>query len=363
MTADPIGGVWTYAMELCRGLTRGGDEVVLATMGAPLTSSQRAEVRARGLTLHESTFRLEWMQDPWPDLDAAGAWLLDLERRARPDLVHLNGYVHAAVPWSAPVVVVGHSCVLSWWRAVHGQDAPPEYDRYRSAVAAGIHAADQLMAPTQAMLDMLVAIHGRPRSARVIPNGRDAIGRRRREAVPREPIVLAAGRVWDDAKDMTTLDAAAPSIQWPVHVAGANRDPSGRRRHLPNVRPLGMLPPGTLQQWYHRASIFVQPSLYEPFGLAALEAALAGCALVLADIRSAREVWGDAAVYVPPREPAALAAAVNALAERPRTLAQRAAAAQRRADELTARRMVQAYRSAYRELCLRRPGSRQQVSA
>ena len=35
-----------------------------------------------------------------------------LERRLRPDVVHLNGYTHGALPWRAPVLVVGHSCVL-----------------------------------------------------------------------------------------------------------------------------------------------------------------------------------------------------------------------------------------------------------
>jgi glycosyltransferase involved in cell wall biosynthesis len=51
----------------------------------------------------------------------------------------------------------------------------------------------------------------------------------------------------------------------------------------------------------HRAAIFVSPAMYEPFGLSVLEAASAGCALVLSDIPSFRELWDDAAVFVDPR--------------------------------------------------------------
>ena len=58
----------------------------------------------------------------------------------------------------------------------------------------------------------------------------------------------------------------------------------------------------------------MSPSLYEPFGLAVLEAALAGCALVLADIPVFRELWDGAAVFFDPRDAAGLASAVNAVA-------------------------------------------------
>ena len=39
----------------------------------------------------------------------------------------------------APVVIVAHSCVLSWWQAVKGESAPPEWERYRDEVRRGIH--------------------------------------------------------------------------------------------------------------------------------------------------------------------------------------------------------------------------------
>jgi len=81
MTADAAGGVWTYSLDLCACLARNGVEIVLATLGAPLTPMQRAAVAGlSGAQLEESTFKLEWMTEPWADLEAAGHWLLHLER-------------------------------------------------------------------------------------------------------------------------------------------------------------------------------------------------------------------------------------------------------------------------------------------
>ena len=53
-----------------------------------------------------------------------------------------------ALPWHAPVVVVAHSCVRSWWRAVKGEGAPERLEAYRAAVAAGLAAARMVIAPT-----------------------------------------------------------------------------------------------------------------------------------------------------------------------------------------------------------------------
>src|SRR3954468_8748784 len=139
MTTDTIGGVWNYALELCRGLGTHGVAVVLATMGAPLRECQRAEVGPiENVTLCESVYRLEWMEEPWTDVAAAGKWLTDLEERYSPDVIHVNGYAHGALNWGAPTLLVGHSCVLSWWEAVRDGAAPAQWERYRAAIAAGL---------------------------------------------------------------------------------------------------------------------------------------------------------------------------------------------------------------------------------
>jgi glycogen(starch) synthase len=124
ITADTVGGVWTYAVELAGALDRLGVRVALATMGAPLHEHQRVQLAMLpGVTVYESTYKLEWMQDPWDDVERAGEWLLQLEHECQPDLVHLNQFAFGALPFAAPTLVVAHSCVLSWWQAVKGEPA------------------------------------------------------------------------------------------------------------------------------------------------------------------------------------------------------------------------------------------------
>src|SRR5436309_2965151 len=95
MTADTVGGVWNYALELTRAFRANGIEVCLATMDPRPRDEQRSEAaEIENLRLFESDYKLEWMQEPWSNVDAAGEWLLDLADRLQPDVVHLNGYSH-----------------------------------------------------------------------------------------------------------------------------------------------------------------------------------------------------------------------------------------------------------------------------
>jgi glycogen(starch) synthase len=348
MTGDTVGGVWSYALELGRALAPLGVEVVLATMGAAASPAQRAEAaRLDNLILIDRICKLEWMDDPWDDVATAGDWLLELAARVRPDVVHLNGYAHGALPWPAPLLMVGHSDVASWFRAVRGETAPPSWDRYRAEVARGLAAADCVVTPTAAMLAALVAEYGRLRAPQVIWNGRAAA-----QFMPgaKEPLVLAAGRMWDDAKNLTALDAAAAQLSWPVLVAGPHEHPDGGSRAAAHVELLGPCSPDEMAALFSTASIYALPARYEPFGLSILEAALSGCALVLGDIASLRELWDGVAIFVAPDDVAGLRAALTLFIERPLVRREAALAARRRAQQLTPERMAAAYRATYRQL-------------
>jgi len=99
-----------------------------------------------------------------------------------------------------------------------------------------------------------------------------------------------------------------------------------------------------------RTPVFASAALYEPFGLAVLEAAQAGCALVLADIPSFRELWGEAAVFVPPESPQAIAAALAALLDAPDRAAALGAAARHRSARYTLAAMAEGMLGVYRTL-------------
>lgn len=345
MTTDTVGGVWSYSLELCRALARHDVEVVLATMGAPLRHGQRMEAAGvPNIEVMESRYKLEWMENPWRDVDAAGTWLELLEAQFAPDLIHLNGYAHASLPWSAPVLVVAHSDVLTWWESVRGGTAPAEWNRYREVVRRGIHAADLLVAPTRHMLHGIQRHYGAPALSRVIHNGRDP---RQYGAREKEGFVLCAGRLWDDAKNARALADIAADVGWPIKLAGEQVAPHGDKVQLRNVELLGLRGPGEMADLFARASIYALPARYEPFGLTVLEAALSGCALVLGDIPSLRELWTDAAMFVPPEDQEALRDALARLISDPEHRAELAHRAHRRALQFTSERMGGEYLAAY----------------
>jgi glycosyltransferase involved in cell wall biosynthesis len=349
MSADAVGGVWTFALELADGLVRHGIEVLLAVLGpAPDGGRLRAAQRVPGLRLAHRDFPLEWMREASDEnQEAAGRWLLELAGEFEPDVVHLNHFCHGGLPWPAPSVVVAHSCVATWHEYVRGTPAGPEWDDYRRRVAEGLKGATLVVAPTRSMLDDLQRLYGALGKVAVVHNGR------RPDAFPaarKQPFVLCAARVWDEAKNVAALDAAAPMVQWPIRVAGDVRHPEGGNARFDHVELLGALGEGGMASQFAHAAIYVLPARYEPFGLSVLEAAFAGCALVLGDIPSLRELWEDTAYYVPPGDPAAIAGTINDLARDRRALHAHGVRARRHARRYTAERMVARWRDTYRQL-------------
>jgi glycosyltransferase involved in cell wall biosynthesis len=326
-------------------------------MGAEMRECQRAAAAAvENLVLHESTYALEWMSEPWDDVARAADWLLELEREVSPDIVHLNGYSHGSAGFRAPVVIMAHSCVLSWWQAVLGEPAPPEFDRYRIEVTRGLAAAGAVIAPTAAMMRSLRSHYGPLTSRSVVFNGAPAPTSK--PAASKERSVLAAGRLWDRAKNIEALARVAPGFAGPVRVAGSDRLLDGSKRAFPNVELLGWLDRPALSRAMDAAAIFAHPARYEPFGLAPLEAALHRCALVLGDIESLREVWGDTAVYVDPDDDDALAAALDGYASDEEMRRDHAGRAAARAAMFTPERMAEGTIAVYaRLLGDQRPGT------
>jgi glycosyltransferase involved in cell wall biosynthesis len=353
MTADTVGGVWTFALDLAEALGPYGVEVCLAALGGQPSESQRAGAAAiANLQLFTSGYKLEWMEDPWHDVEASGHWVLDLERRLRPSLVHLNSFGHGALPWDAPAILTAHSCVFSWWEAVKGGTPPAPWNRYRIEVEQSLRCVPLVTAPSQTMQRAVERIYGvPPERCRVIPNGRDV---RRFHPVEKQPFVLAAGRLWDEAKNIASLRDIAGQVPWPVYVAGDARNPNGTTHDFRGLQMLGQLDQRQLAQWYARAAIFASPARYEPFGLSILEAALSGCALVLGDIESLRENWQDAAIFVKPDDREGSAAALQGLIGDPQLRDSLAARSAERARQFTIERMAAQYFEIYRELADRR---------
>jgi glycosyltransferase involved in cell wall biosynthesis len=333
LVADIAGGVRTFTRELVRELAARDVDGHLALIGQG-AAEQFERLGARSCEVRD--LRLEWMEDPWHDVARTGEWIEELCERHRPDVLHLNTFTPISCR-EVPVLLTVHSCVLTWWRAVHGCDAPATWEHYRSVARRVLARAELIAVPTHALLDDLIAVHGPLGPTLVIPNGR-AISRAD-ASDHREQLVVSVGRIWDEAKNAALLARAAGEIRGRVVSAGPGS--------ADGLESLGTLAERELVAWLSRAAVFAEPARYEPFGLAALEAALCGCALVLGDIPSLREVWGDAARFVSPDDPDALAAAINGLLMDPEARRRAARAARARARTYSPSATAQAYLDSY----------------
>jgi glycosyltransferase involved in cell wall biosynthesis len=299
LTVDAIGGVWQYGLDLARGLAARGVETVLASLGPAPDASQRAEARAiNGATLVETGLPLDWLcEGPAPVL-AAGAAIADLARTHRAEVVQLNmPTLGAAAPPPVPVVAVTHGCVSTWWQAAKpGEALAPEYRWHRQLMGEGLRAADRLVAPTASYARMVARHYGLPRCPLVVHNGRTPLVTQSCDV--RTDRVLTVGRLWDRVKRTPLLDRVAARLVVPFDAAGAAIGPHGEQVSIADLHPLGQLDAEALGRHLAARPVFVSAASFEPFGLAVLEAASAGCALVLSDIASFRELWDGAALFV-----------------------------------------------------------------
>lgn len=316
MTADAVGGVWQYALDLADGLRPHGVETWLALLGPEPSAAQRAAAHAVGVTLLSTGLPLDWTADNAEQVEQAGRAIARMASEGRPDIIHLNSPSLAALAtFQAPVVTVAHSCVATWWNTVRTDPLPPDFIWRADLARRGYHAADAVLAPTAAFAQATAAIYDLPRAPQVVHNGR----RPTRMAAPAEPapFVFTAGRLWDEGKNLAVLDRAASRLSVPVLAAGAAEGPNGARIGLQHTRLLGQLDDRAIAQHLSQRPIFVSTAHYEPFGLAVLEAAQAGCALVLSDIPAFRELWDGAAAFVPVDDDEIVACAVKHLLRDP----------------------------------------------
>jgi glycosyltransferase involved in cell wall biosynthesis len=352
MTADAVGGVWQYALDLARGLSDHGVKTTLAVLGPAPSTGQVCEGRAiRGLTLVETGLPLDWTAESPDEVLQAGAAVAALAQESGADIVHLNAPALAAgAAFCAPVVAVCHSCVATWWEAVRPGPLPPDFRWRTDLVRRGYAAADSLLAPTQAFAEATLRTYGLARAPRVVHNGRHLTPAPHAASAPDEPFVFTAGRLWDEAKNLAALDRAAARLAAPVLAAGPTQAPHGGSVTLSHVEVLGTLSGPEIAGYLAARPVFASVALYEPFGLAVLEAAQAGCPLVLSDIPTFRELWDGAAVFVGSDDDAAIAAALEGLLRDPEERARAGAAARERAGRYTVGAMTAGVLGVYRDL-------------
>lgn len=240
-------------------------------------------------------------------------------RRDAPNVFFAPAYT-APVSLSAPLAVTIHDVSFSrhpeWFR-------PREGVRRRWLTRHAARRAALVLTVSRFSAAEITALYGVPAERiAVVPNG---ITRRTPGHGPRQPIVLYTGTVFN-RRNLPDLIAAFARIVASVPdaalvIAGADRTwpPQRLRAHaealgvLPQVQFRDYVPEGELAELYARASAFAFLSSYEGFGLTPLEALSARVPIVVADTPLAREVYGDAALFVPLHDVDATAGALTRL--------------------------------------------------
>jgi glycosyltransferase involved in cell wall biosynthesis len=312
LVTDAVGGVWTYSLELARALEPLGVETVLAVTGPSPSAEQRAATSR--MKLIDTGLPLEWLDTGPAEIAAAGKALALIAACEGADVVQTSGAaLLAGGAFEQPIVAVQHSCVATWWAAVKGTPLPDDF-RWRSdLVAQGLSKADAVVAPTRAFAAATERAYDLDRRVLAVHNGRTA---QKLRELPQGDFVFTAGRLWDEGKNVATLDRAAARIRAPFQAAGSTKGPNGASIALEHLIALGSLSEARVAGVMAARPVFASAALYEPFGLSVLEAARAGCALVLSDIASHRELWDGAALFIDPRDDAGFASTVNDLLEK-----------------------------------------------
>ena len=309
MTIDAVGGVWRYGMDLAASLRPRDFEFLFVGLGPKPSDRQQREAAELG-HLRWLDAPLDWMVKSEDELACVGPQIAELARAEAVDLLHLNlPSQAAAIDTELPVIVMSHSCVVTWFAGVRGEAVAADWQWHHAVNRRGLIRADLALAPSRSHARMLEEAYGPIDKLQVVYNA----SRSEETSDPKSALVSAAARWWDDGKNGHVLDEAAASTAWPIKMAGPNTGPDGQTLPIRHAEHLGELSHADVMALMRRSSVFVSPSVYEPFGLAALEAARAHNALVLADIPTYRELWGGAALFANPRDAKALGAAIDCL--------------------------------------------------
>jgi glycosyltransferase involved in cell wall biosynthesis len=299
LAIDPEASAWQYSLDLARGLSALKIGSVIALIGRSATAEQRAAAdRVPQLTLIET--RPTGSAGGERSAYEVGAAIARLAWDYDVQLVQLNDPALAtAADYPCPVVAVHRGCAPTRWAVLQGGDLPESFAWRAELVRKGLHGADVVVAPTSAHGGLVQLHYELPAPPRVVHIGRSPLQIPR--AVPHD-FVFTSGRLWDEGENLGLLDSAARRIGVPVRAAGPVAGPNGTEVVFDNLHCVGSLGESELGRWLATRPVFVSTALYESSGEGVLDAALAGCPLILSDIPAYRELWDDVAIFVDPND-------------------------------------------------------------
>jgi glycogen(starch) synthase len=293
------GGVAAHVDGLSRAMAAAGHDVALLTLARP---GAPADTVVGGVRVLRARADLPWL--PEDDLVArvasANHHLVQLAARLvpwRPEVVHAHDWHVAwasdtlATLYDAKLVATFHGTA----RGQHGGRVPPGEPGTIHAVESWLaHAAAEVLANSGFMMREIISGFELPAErTHLVPNGIDPTWWSSGEIPDRSsPLVFTWGRVQYE-KGFQVLARAMNLLR--TRVRGIECIIGGRGSYLPELQSQidlegvsdvialpGFLPDDRLRETVHRAGCVVIPSLYEPFGIVALEALAGGAPLVVA---------------------------------------------------------------------------------
>ena len=334
------GGLGRHVRKLSEQLVRDGVELHVLTRGG---GRLPAEADQHGVIVHRVRMGGWGSQFPW-DLSAFVRWVdamndhmhalaAELGNRFEFDLVHSHDWLVAGAaelsareldrPWLVTVHATEYGRHDGWV-----QNHPQSH--IHAAERAMVRRADHVVTCSRYMRVHVANVFGvRPSKITAIPNGidprdlepvsADLPALRARYAAPDELLVLLVGRLAYEKGFHLALDALAPIVRRRggvrFVVAGTGTAEAELKRQ---ARRLGLAGHGAFLGWigddmlhslYRVSDLCIVPSIYEPFGLVALEAMASGCLCVVADTGGLREVVpveGTVGLRFPSRDATAL---------------------------------------------------------
>src|SRR4051794_1735550 len=313
------GGLARHVRKLAEGLVGQGAELHVLTRGG---RNRPLEENRHGVMVH----RVAEPDFPKNDLDAFIAWVGDMNtdlalagerlgERLRFDLVHSHDWLVApaaeqlkerfGTPWLVTVHATEHGRHQGWVRK-HPQSYIHGVERRM------MRSADRVITCSDFMRGHVNQVFRvAKRKITTIPNGIDPLDLEPIEAVdlgelrarfadPDEKLILLVGRLVYEKGFHLALEALPQvikrlgNVRFVVCGAGtAEADLKAQARKLKLSKHgafIGWTGDDTLHSLYRVADLCVIPSIYEPFGLVALEAMASGCLCLVADTGGLREV-------------------------------------------------------------------------
>lgn len=332
------GGQNVHVAELARGLGALGHQVTVYTrrerVGVPEEVAFAPGVTVVHVPAGPPT-RVP-KDDLLPLIPAFGRWMRDHWRLRRPDIAHSHFWMSglaslaAAEETGVPVVHTFHALGVVKRRHQGVDDTSPAWRvGAEAAVARGVA---RVVATCGDEVAELIGMEVPRRALRVVPCGVDSarftpVG----PATPRTggPRLLSIGRLVPRKGVATAIEALAFIPDAELVVAGGppsyalDRDPEVRRLRLlaceagvaDRVRFTGQVHHGDVPALMRSADLALCLPWYEPFGMVALEAMACGLPVVASAVGGHQEtvIDGVTGTLVPPRDPEAVAAAVNDL--------------------------------------------------